>query len=126
MAVATVKGWGRLGGYRVEFARKDDRVRSAAAVYESVAGATSALAAEGADAARGLRRAPAPPVLLGQQTVLYASPGSGPTAKLEWALVWRDHGVVAVLYSRGLRVGALVELAHIQEARISLAIRRNA
>ena len=78
-------------------------------------GATSALAAEGADAARGLRRADEPLVSLGQQTVYYE-------AKRERALVWRDHNVVAVLYSRGLSGNGLVKLARAQEERIHKAL----
>ena len=116
VALATVRRWGRLGGYRVEFVRNDDRVRSTAAVYTSAAGAQSALRAESADASRGLDEARRPPVSLGQQTVYYA-------LKSESALAWRDRSVIAVLYSRGISVDALVKLARVQEARIQRAFR---
>ena len=84
-----------------------------------MAGATSGFAAEGADAARGLCRAPKPLVSLGHQTVYYEAKG-------ERALVWRDHNVVAVLYSRGLSASDLAKLAHVQEARIQRALRSRA
>ena len=116
VALATVKRWGRVGGYRVEFVRGDDRVRSTAAVYTSAAGAQSGLRPESADASRGLAAVRTSPVSLGPQTAYYV-------LKVERALAWRDRGVIAVLYGRGLSVEALVRLARAQEERIQLALR---